>query len=100
MKPFHFELEHVCAQSGARAGILHTPHGRIKTPVYMPVGTQATVKAMTPRNEGNSNADFAGQHIPFIHAARARAGARSRGAAPFYGVGRPNLNGQRRFSGI
>jgi queuine tRNA-ribosyltransferase len=43
-----FTLEHSCKQTGARAGILNTPHGDIKTPVYMPVGTQATVKALTP----------------------------------------------------
>lgn len=43
-----FELQHVCKQSGARAGLLHTPHGVIKTPVFMPVGTQATVKTMSP----------------------------------------------------
>lgn len=48
-QPVSFELQHVCAQSGARAGILHTPHGDIKTPVYMPVGTQAVVKAMVSR---------------------------------------------------
>lgn len=47
--PVTFELQHVCTQSGARAGLLHTPHGEIQTPVYMPVGTQAVVKAMTPR---------------------------------------------------
>ena len=46
---FRFELLHVCAQSGARRGRLHTPHGIIETPCYMPVGTQATVKAMLPR---------------------------------------------------
>lgn len=34
--------------SGARAGIIHTPHGDIKTPVFMPVGTRGTVKTMTP----------------------------------------------------
>ncbi|MGQ9556847.1 MAG: tRNA guanosine(34) transglycosylase Tgt [Desulfurispora sp.] len=34
--------------SRARAGILHTPHGDVPTPVFMPVGTQATVKTMTP----------------------------------------------------
>ncbi len=43
-----FELEHVCKQTGARAGILHTPHADIHTPVFMPVGTQATVKALSP----------------------------------------------------
>jgi len=49
-KPFTFELKHVCKQSGARLGVLHTPHGDIDTPIFMPVGTQATVKAMTPRD--------------------------------------------------
>ncbi len=48
-KPFSYEVTHVCRQSGARLGILHTPHGDIETPIYMPVGTAATVKAMTPR---------------------------------------------------
>ena len=42
-----FELIKTCARTGARAGILHTPHGDIETPIYMPVGTQAVVKAMT-----------------------------------------------------
>lgn len=47
--PVRFELIKTCKQSGARLGVLHTPHGDIPTPIYMPVGTQATVKAMTPR---------------------------------------------------
>ena len=45
---FEFRLEAVCPRTGARAGTLTTPHGVIGTPVFMPVGTQATVKAMTP----------------------------------------------------
>ena len=49
MAAVRYELVHQCAQSGARAGILHTPHGPVETPVYMPVGTQAVVKAMTSR---------------------------------------------------
>ncbi len=44
-----FELIKRCAQSGARLGVLHTPHGDVSTPIYMPVGTQAVVKAMTSR---------------------------------------------------
>ncbi len=49
MKPaITYELLHVDKNSGARRGIVHTPHGDIQTPVFMPVGTQATVKAMTP----------------------------------------------------
>lgn len=43
-----YELIKVCKQTGARLGKLHTPHGVIDTPIFMPVGTQATVKAMTP----------------------------------------------------
>ncbi|WP_342389211.1 tRNA guanosine(34) transglycosylase Tgt [Salinicoccus bachuensis] len=42
--------EHIktCKQTGARIGKLHTPHGTIDTPIFMPVGTLATVKTMTP----------------------------------------------------
>ena len=43
-----YELLHEDKNSGARRGIVHTPHGDIQTPVFMPVGTQATVKSMTP----------------------------------------------------
>lgn len=43
-----FELKHVCKQSGARYGILHTPHGDVETPMFMPVGTLATVKGIAP----------------------------------------------------
>ena len=48
MKPVTFEITHVCRQSGARTGILHTPHGDVETPMFMPVGTQATVKFLSP----------------------------------------------------
>ena len=43
-----YELLHIDKNSGARRGVVHTPHGDIQTPVFMPVGTQATVKSMTP----------------------------------------------------
>lgn len=43
-----YELKKQCLHTGARAGILHTPHGSFDTPIFMPVGTQATVKAMSP----------------------------------------------------
>ncbi len=43
-----YELKHICKQTGARLGVLHTPHGDIETPVFMPVGTQGTVKGMSP----------------------------------------------------
>ncbi len=41
-----FEIEAVCPSTGARAGRLYTPHGIVETPVFMPVGTQATVKGI------------------------------------------------------
>ncbi|MCD8286336.1 MAG: tRNA guanosine(34) transglycosylase Tgt [Clostridia bacterium] len=47
-KYFSFELQHIDKYTGARAGVFHTPHGDILTPVWMPVGTQATVKGMLP----------------------------------------------------
>ena len=43
-----YELKHVCKQTGARYGILHTPHGDFETPIFMPVGTKATVKTLIP----------------------------------------------------
>lgn len=47
--PFRFELLQSCSRSGARLGRLHTPRGTVETPAFMPVGTQACVKAMTAR---------------------------------------------------
>ena len=48
MEAVTYELIHKDKNSGARHGVVHTPHGDIQTPVFMPVGTQATVKSMTP----------------------------------------------------
>jgi queuine tRNA-ribosyltransferase len=47
-KPLAFEVLARDSRSRARAGIVHTPHGAIPTPVFMPVGTHATVKAVAP----------------------------------------------------
>ena len=44
---FNYELIHEDAQTGARAGILTTPHGKIETPIFMPVGTNSAVKSLT-----------------------------------------------------
>jgi len=56
-----FELLKKDKKSGARRGILHIPHGDVQTPVFMPVGTQATVKAMKP--EDVANLGHEGSHI-------------------------------------
>lgn len=45
-KPFTYEVH--ATDGHARAGVFHTPHGDLLTPVFAPVGTQATVKAVTP----------------------------------------------------
>ena len=48
MPSITYELQKTCPHTDARAGLLHTPHGTYETPMFMPVGTQATVKTMTP----------------------------------------------------
>jgi len=48
--PLRFEIQATCPYTGARAGLLHTGHGTIETPVFMPVGTQGTVKGLSPRD--------------------------------------------------
>ncbi len=50
MKDFYLEIKHICKQTGARYGILHTPHGDVETPMFMPVGTLATVKYLSPED--------------------------------------------------
>lgn len=47
MSSISLNIEKTCPWSGARAGIINTPHGAMKTPVFMPVGTQSSVKALT-----------------------------------------------------
>lgn len=44
---FKYELIKECKKTGARAGLLHTPHGVIETPIFMPVGTNSAVKMLT-----------------------------------------------------
>ncbi len=47
-KDFKLEIEHICKQSGARLAKLHTPNGIVETPMFMPVGTQGSVKFISP----------------------------------------------------
>lgn len=54
--PVWYELKHVCRQTGARLGVVHTPHGDFPTPAFMPVGTQATVKGMSPEEVESTGA--------------------------------------------
>jgi queuine tRNA-ribosyltransferase len=50
LNSIRFEVVAECPQTRARAGLLHTAHGVVETPVFMPVGTQATVKGLTARD--------------------------------------------------
>ncbi|MDO9264640.1 MAG: tRNA guanosine(34) transglycosylase Tgt [Desulfosalsimonadaceae bacterium] len=54
----HFEIHKTSSECRARAGTLTTPHGVIETPIFMPVGTAGTVKAITPENLKNCGAQI------------------------------------------
>ncbi len=54
-KHFSYELIKECKKTGARAGLLHTPHGIIETPVFMPVGTNSAVKMLTNHHLRETN---------------------------------------------
>ena len=58
MADFEYRVKKVCKQSGARIGELVTPHGVIETPVFMPVGTNATVKALSPEELKDVNSQI------------------------------------------
>ena len=53
-----FEITHKDKNSGARTGIIHTDHGDIETPIFMPVGTQATVKSLDSSDIEKLNAQI------------------------------------------
>ena len=53
-----FKVLKKCPDTGARRGVLKTPHGEINTPIFMPVGTRASVKAMSPQEMVDLNAEI------------------------------------------
>ena len=57
-KNFSYEVKQKSSNTFGRIGVLHTPHGDIETPVFMPVGTRATVKAVEPRELEEVNAQI------------------------------------------
>ena len=64
-KPFEFRIQ---GRSGrARAGVFSTPHGDIQTPIFAPVGTQATVKSMTPAQLHEINANLVLANTYHLH---------------------------------
>ncbi len=55
---FEFQINHNCSKSKARSGTFKTPHGDINTPIFMPVGTKATVKTLSNRDVEELNPDI------------------------------------------
>lgn len=55
---FSFKVTHIDKNCGVRCGEFKTPHGVIETPIFMPVGTQATVKSLTPEDLNNIGAQI------------------------------------------
>ena len=62
-----YELIHKDKKSGARRGVIHTPHGDIQTPVFMPVGTQAAVKCMRPEQVKDMGAEIILSNTYHLH---------------------------------
>ena len=88
---FEFEVKTQCPDTGARTGVLHTPHGDIHTPVFMPVGTQATVKGVLPRDlkEAGSQINFV-EHLSSVPAPGSRTDPRGGRLHSFMSWDRPN----------
>lgn len=64
---FSYRTIHTCAQTGARIGELTTPRGKIMTPVFMPVGTRATVKSLSPEEVEASGAQIILSNTYHLH---------------------------------
>lgn len=62
-----FTLIGKCAQTMARRGRLVTPHGTVETPVFMPVGTQGAVKALSPRDVREAGASIVLANTYHLH---------------------------------
>ncbi len=64
---FNFELLHKDPKTAARRGRLHTPHGVIETPIFMPVGTHGALKAMTPAQVEDTGAQIILSNTYHLH---------------------------------
>ena len=64
--PFRFEVLGTDATTRARRGRMHTPHGTVETPVFMPVGTQGTVKAVGQDDLQALGAELVGVARPLL----------------------------------
>ncbi|MCG9891833.1 MAG: tRNA guanosine(34) transglycosylase Tgt [Thermosynechococcaceae cyanobacterium MS004] len=67
LKPFQFECQAQCCQTKARAGVFQTPHGIVETPRFMPVGTLANVKTVTPAQLAETGAQMVLANTYHLH---------------------------------
>ncbi|HBW57430.1 MAG TPA: tRNA guanosine(34) transglycosylase Tgt, partial [Oscillatoriales bacterium UBA8482] len=65
--PFSFEVQACCSQTKARVGLFHTPHGWVETPRFMPVGTLANVKTLTPAHLKDAGAQMVLSNTYHLH---------------------------------
>lgn len=65
--PFSFECQTCCSHTKARAGVFHTPHGIVETPRFMPVGTLANVKTVTPAQLAETGAQMVLANTYHLH---------------------------------
>ena len=99
--PLRLELLATDPASAARRGVLHTPHGAVQLPAFMPVGTQATVKGCTIDMLRATGAEMVLGNTYHLALRPGRRRGRGAGrAAPFHGLGRPDPDRQRRVPGL
>ena len=96
-----FELIKTDPKTRARRGRLHTPHGTVETPVFMPVGTAATVKAMRPEQVEELGAEIILSNTYHLYLRPGHEIVREAGGLhKFMNWNKPILYRQRRVSGI
>ncbi|MEB3884806.1 tRNA guanosine(34) transglycosylase Tgt [Lyngbya sp. CCY1209] len=66
-QPFSFQIQARCTQTRARAGVFETPHGPVETPRFMPVGTLANVKTLTPAQLKDTGAHMVLSNTYHLH---------------------------------
>ena len=99
-RPVRFETLALDPDSGARRGLLHTPNGSLETPAFMPVGTQATVKGLTPDlvRETGGRMVLANTYHLALRPGEEVAGRSA--ACIVHGLGRPHPDRFRRLPGV
>ena len=98
---FNFQLKKSSGPAGPRLGEIATARGVVETPIFMPVGTYATVKTMTPEElQDHGRRDHPEQHVSPLLAARGGGHRPIGGAAPLHALGRPHSHRFRRLSDL